>query len=140
MQAVPFGFGVAEQAPVVGLHVPVLQALPDEEQSTGVPETHVSVVRLHVSTPLQAFPSLQFALLVQPQRLVFTVQPPATSLHPSSVQSMPSLHTRAGPPQTPFVHVSGVVQALPSLQLVPFVLTGFEQTPVAVLHEPAVWH
>ena len=32
------------------------------------------------------------------------------------------------------------MQALPSLQVVPLVATGFEQAPVVVLHVPAVWH
>ena len=32
------------------------------------------------------------------------------------------------------------MHALPSLQLVPFVATGFEQAPVVELHVPAVWH
>jgi hypothetical protein len=31
------------------------------------------------------------------------------------------------------------VQALPSLQLVPFVAAGFEHTPVLGLHVPATW-
>ena len=140
LHAVPFGFGVAEHVPFAGLHVPVLQALPDPEQSIDVPETHVSVAVLQVSTPLQALLSLQFALVVQPQALVFTVQPPAASLQPSTVHATPSLQTRAGPPQTPLVQVSGVVQALPSSQVVPFALAGFEHTPVAGLQAPAVWH
>jgi hypothetical protein len=44
------------------------------------------------------------------------------------------------PTHTPDWHVSVCVQALPSLQVVPFVALGFEQTPVAGLHVPAVWH
>jgi hypothetical protein len=32
------------------------------------------------------------------------------------------------------------VQALPSLHVVPFEATGFEQVPVLGLHAPAVWH
>lgn len=32
------------------------------------------------------------------------------------------------------------MQAFPSLQAVPFVLFGFEHTPVEGLHVPAVWH
>ena len=37
-------------------------------------------------------------------------------------------------------HVSPVVHAFPSLQLVPFAFAGFEQVPVAVSHVPATWH
>ena len=44
------------------------------------------------------------------------------------------------PRQTPLEHWSFVVAALPSLQAVPLALNGFEQTPVAVLHVPTVWH
>jgi len=29
---------------------------------------------------------------------------------------------------------------LPSLQLTPLLLAGFEQTPVLLLHVPALWH
>ena len=140
LHPVPLDLGVVEHAPFEGLHVPELQALFSDEQSTAVPETQVSVARLHVSTPLQALLSLQFALLVQPHALVFTVHPPAASLQPSTVQATPSSHTRAGPPHTPLVQVSGVVQALPSLHVVPFVFTGFEHTPVDVLQVPALWH
>jgi hypothetical protein len=42
--------------------------------------------------------------------------------------------------QTPFSQVSVLVHALPSLQLSPSGRAGFEQTPVAGLHVPAVWH
>jgi hypothetical protein len=33
-----------------------------------------------------------------------------------------------------------VVQALPSLHVVPFAFGGFEQTPVPVLQVPTSWH
>jgi hypothetical protein len=46
----------------------------------------------------------------------------------------------AVPPQLPLWHVSLWVQALLPLQLVPFGLLGFEQTPVVVLHVPGSWH
>ena len=39
--------------------------------------------------------------------------------------------------QLPDWQESSVVQALPSLQLVPLGLLGFEQTPVDVSHTPA---
>ena len=44
------------------------------------------------------------------------------------------------PVQVPFWHESLDVQALLSLHDVPFVAFGVEQTPVEVLHVPAVWH
>ena len=40
----------------------------------------------------------------------------------------------------PFWQLSASVQALPSLQVVPFSLGGLEQTPVLGLHVPASWH
>jgi hypothetical protein len=44
------------------------------------------------------------------------------------------------PEQLPLWQASAVVQALPSLQVVPSVLLGFEQLPFAGSHVPAVWH
>jgi hypothetical protein len=44
------------------------------------------------------------------------------------------------PVQTPAWHVSVCVHPLPSLQLAPSVLAGFEQAPVLALHVPASWH
>ena len=43
-------------------------------------------------------------------------------------------------PQNPAVHTSFFVQALPSLQEVPFGLEGCEQVPVPGLQVPATWH
>jgi hypothetical protein len=44
------------------------------------------------------------------------------------------------PVQAPFSHASVWVQALPSLQVVPFAAVGFEQAPVDGLQVPATWH
>jgi len=45
------------------------------------------------------------------------------------------------PAHVPFVHLSPVVHLSPSSQVVPLAFcTGVGQTPVAVLHAPAVWH
>ena len=51
-----------------------------------------------------------------------------------------AVHVTAVPAQRPAWQVSPVVQALPSLHVVPFATTGFEQAPVDGLHVPAVWH
>lgn len=48
--------------------------------------------------------------------------------------------TGLAPLHAPFWHESTWVHALPSLQLVPFVAVGFEQTPVDGLQVPATWH
>jgi hypothetical protein len=63
---------------------------------------------------------------------------PAGSPQLSTVQVIPSLHGVAGPPHTPAVHKSPVVQAFPSLQPVPSIFAGFEQLPLTVSHEPGV--
>jgi hypothetical protein len=50
-------------------------------------------------------------------------------------------HVTAPPPvHVPFWQLSFWVQALLSLQLVPFAAAGFEHAPVLGLHVPAVWH
>ena len=54
---------------------------------------------------------------------------PLVVLHPSTVQGLLSLQSTCAPPHTPAEHVSFIVQALPSLQLVP---VRFEQTPDAL--------
>jgi hypothetical protein len=44
------------------------------------------------------------------------------------------------PVQVPAWQVSVCVHELPSEHELPLALAGFEQTPVAELHDPAVWH
>jgi hypothetical protein len=140
LHAVPFAFGVVVHAPLAGLQVPTLQASSRELQSTPVPGLQAKLERSHVSTPLQALASLQSALLRQPQARGSAVHWAVESLQPSAVQAMPSLQIRAGPPQLPFVQVSGVVQNFPSSHAVPFALFGLLQAPVAGLQLPALWH
>jgi hypothetical protein len=50
------------------------------------------------------------------------------------------VQTTAFPAQVPAVQTSVFVHFWPSSQTVPFALSGFEHTPVVVLHVPAVWH
>jgi hypothetical protein len=51
------------------------------------------------------------------------------------------VHTVAVPGvHVPAWQLSPVVQALLSVQLVPFVAIGFEQKPVPVSQTPATWH
>jgi hypothetical protein len=78
-----------------------------------------------------------------------TVLFPAGSwTHPSVVSHLAVVHTfpssaqvRGGPgTQVPPLQVSVVVQALPSLQDVPFVAGGLEQVPVGGSQVPATWH
>ena len=47
--------------------------------------------------------------------------------------ALPAVHA-------PDWHVSPLVQALPSLHVVPSLAAGFEHMPSAGLHVPATWH
>src|SRR6185295_13182991 len=81
-------------------------------QSGGAPATHPDV-GLHVSTPLQNWPSSQTGGVPGWQ--------PDAGLHVSTpLQALPSLQLTAEPEQVPPVQTSLLVQALPSLQIVPF--------------------
>ena len=82
--------------------------------------------------PVQAVPSVAVGLLHCP---VAIAQLPATWHSSDAVQ------TTAGPPtQAPAMHVSSVVQPLPSLQVVPSVAAGLEQAPVVMSQVPTAWH
>jgi hypothetical protein len=140
LHAVPFAFGTGEQVPFAGLQVPTLQASSRELQLTAVPDLQAKSVKSQVSTPLQALASSQPALFRQPQARGSAVHWAAESLQPSVVQTIPSLQSRAGPPQTPFVQVSGVVQNRPSSHGVAFALFGLLQAPFTGLQAPALWH
>ena len=89
----------------------------------------------HWSPTVQALPSSHvFVLFVNTHR-------PVAGLQASLVQTLPSLQTRGfAPTQIAFWQVSGLVQALPSLQAVASGAGGFEQSPVPVLQVPATWH
>jgi hypothetical protein len=65
---------------------------------------------------------------------------PLGSLQLSTVQAILSSQTTAAPPHTPLLHLSPLVQALPSVHGVSSALFGFEQTPVAGSQLPAAWH
>ena len=90
---------------------------------------------LQTSPVVQALPSSQEAVLsvcVQPVAGVAGVVGAAVAVV--------AVRAAAPPTQTPPLQVSAVVQALPSVQLVPFGLFGFEQMPVPGLQVPASWH
>jgi hypothetical protein len=66
---------------------------------------------------------------------------PVAGLHvPTTWHESLAVQVTGLPPQTPAWQLSLVVQALPSLQLVPLAAFGFEHIPVAGLHVPATWH
>ena len=109
---------------------------------------------LHVSMPVHALVSSQTSgLLWQvplPQisptvqaslslhgAVLFVNTHPLPGLHPSFVQMFPSVHTSDVPGwHAPFWHVSFTVQALPSVQPLPFETGGLEQMPDVVLQTP----
>ena len=143
LQVVPFAAFGFEQVPVPVSQVPATWHGSLAVQATGFEPVHVPFT--HASVCVQAFPSLHAAVLLVFAQAAWGV--PAL-LHTSSVHGLLSLQsvlvvqvqTLAPPTQVPFVQVSGLVQALPSLQVVPFEAFGFEQVPVPGLHVPATWH
>jgi hypothetical protein len=92
----------------------------------------------HVSLRSQALPSLH----VVPFAAVGFVHAPVAGLHvPAAWHWSLAVHvTGFEPAQTPDWQASVCVQALPSLQGVPFDAMGFEHVPVEGLHVPAAWH
>jgi hypothetical protein len=91
---------------------------------------------LHVSAPLHTFPSPQDA----PDASGVCETPPAGS-HESAVHGLPSSTLTCVPlAHVPPWHESAVVQALPSVQAVPFGTAGLEHRPLAASHVPAAWH
>jgi len=94
-------------------------------QVTGMPGMQVPVV-LQISLPLHALPSLQD----EPAAIGVCVTP-ATGSQASAVHGFWSSVATGEPGwQVPVWQVSPAVQALLSVQVVPFDLEGFEQTPV----------
>jgi len=104
--------------------------------TTGLLPVHVPLwqasVRVQALASLQAVPSAFAGLL----------HVPLAVLHiPTSWHWSLAVHTTGLPPvQLPVWQVSVRVQALPSLQVVPSTLFGFEQAPVDVSQVPARWH
>ena len=65
---------------------------------------------------------------------------PVAGLQLSAVQALASLQLMGEPTHVPDEQVSADVQALPSLQVLPLGLVGFEQTPLPGLQTPTMWH
>jgi hypothetical protein len=134
LQVVPFAAFGFEQVPFDGLQVPATWHWSCAAQVTAVP---VQVPLWQASAVVQAFPSLQVVPLVLfgfEQTPFDGLQVPATWHWSSAVQ------VTGIPVQAPPWQASAVVQALPSLQVVPFAAFGFVQTPVDGLQVPATWH
>jgi hypothetical protein len=125
-----------EHAPVDGSHVPAAWHWSEARQATGL--LPLQTPAWQVSVCVQAFPSLQGVPLL----FAGLEHAPVEESHvPATWHWSDAAHaTGFDPVQMPAWQVSVCVQAFPSLHAVPFVLAGFEQTPVAALQEPALWH
>lgn len=120
--------GVLEQV-AVPLHVRVLQV---SLVHVMVVPTQVPVL-LHLSVCVQAMPSSQSAPVLG---VTVHVDVP---LH-ARVLQVSLAHVTVVPAQTPAVHLSPYVQAMPSLHAVVSGAVGFVQAPVPMTHTPATWH
>jgi len=96
-----------------------------------VPPAH-AYVWLQRFVPVQAVPSGAVGFEQVP---VTVLQVPTVWQASCAVQTTGLL-----PVHVPLWHESLCVQALPSLQAVPFARAGFEQAPLVGLHVPTPWH
>jgi hypothetical protein len=136
LQVVPFVLFGFEHMPV-----PVLQTPTSWHWSSAVHTTEFEPTQnpdTQVSVWVQALLSLQ----VVPSVLAGFEHTPVPVLQvPTLWHWSSAVHTTGFEPvQVPDWQVSVWVQALPSLQVVPLVLAGFEHTPVPVLQVPTSWH
>src|SRR5438094_920077 len=133
LHVVPLAFDGFEQVPVEGSHVPATWHWSEAMQVTGLEPVHIPLWQ--VSVWVQALPSLHAVPFVfggLEHTPVLVLQVP-TSWHWSDAVQTTGLE----PVQVPLWQVSVCVQALPSLQVLPSVLFGFEHTPVVVSQVPA---
>jgi hypothetical protein len=114
-QAVLEGFGVRAAHPLAGLHTPAFRHAVSPWQDTAVPWHSPSAPQ--VSPVVQADPSSHPI----PVRGPPPTQAPLLASQVEAFRHMvaPGQVTLTGPAHIPFVHVSGPVQALPSLHDVP---------------------
>ena len=136
LHVAPFALVGFEHTPVEVLQVPSVWHWSDAVQTTGFEP--VQVPDWQVSVWVQALPSLH----VVPFAFAGFEHTPVEVLQIPSVWHWSDAEQTTGfaPLQTPAWQVSVCVQALPSLQVVPFAFAGFEHTPVEVLQIPSVWH
>jgi hypothetical protein len=106
----------AEHCPVVGLHVPITLHVAAAGHVTGLAPTHEPL--WHESVCVHAFPSEHVVPL---GALVCAEHVPDVGSHVPATLHIPDGHTVAGPgAHAPLWQVSPTVQALPSVQVVPF--------------------
>jgi hypothetical protein len=134
-QPVPAAAGVCVTPPLA-LQASTVHGFPSS--TVGATPAWQAPVPLHVSPPLQAFPSEHE---VPAAAGGFEQAPDAGSHVPATWQASLAAHAIGlAPVHAPAWHVSLAVQALPSLHALPLAFTGFEHAPVVVLQVPAAWH
>src|SRR5437879_4354566 len=135
-QAVPSAWFGLEQAPFAGLQTPATWHWSRAVQMTGL--APMQLPAWQVSVCVQASPSEQ----ALPSALSGLEQVPfAGSQTPAAWHWSRAAHTTGFVPvQVPAWQASVCVQALLSLQALPFGLSGFEQVPLAGSQTPATWH
>jgi hypothetical protein len=134
VQLVPAGSSVCE-TPFVGWQASAVHGLPSSV-ATGAPGAHAPDWQVSVS--VQTLPSLHAV----PFAFSGFEQTPVAGLHVPALWHWSLAMQMTGLPaaQVPDWQVSICVQPFPSLHGVPFGFAGFEQTPVAGLQVPALWH
>lgn len=138
LHGVPSSALVGAGQPSGGVQVPGTRHTVGVVHTTAEPGTQAPL--WHLSVAVQTLPSLQgspsgFEGYVHVPVLGSQVAP-ASNWHSVGVVQV----TDVPPPQTPAWQLSPVVQRLPSVQVVPSGLLGFEHSPVAGLHVPTSWH
>jgi hypothetical protein len=136
LHARPSGFVGLEQRPVAESQKPAVWQESIAAQTTGVPLVQRPL--LQVSPCVQPLPSLHVA----PSAFSGFEHAPVTGLQvPTSWHWLCATQTTGCvPTQTPAMHMSTFVHAVPSLHAVPSGLGTFTHVPVAGLHAPAVSH
>src|SRR5262249_13689990 len=136
VQAVPLAFSGLEQVPFAGSQVPASWHWSSAEQTTGL--APVQTPASQVSLCVQALPSVQVVPLAFSglEQVPFAGSQLPACCHWSSAEQTARLALLSLPTR----QASHCVQALPSVQVTPSALLGFEQVPVAGSQVPASWH
>src|SRR5205085_2488917 len=120
------------------LHVPSPLQVPATWHWLGAAQAYAvppQAPAVHTSVFVQATPSLQ----ALPSTLLAKLHVPSPLHVPACWHWLGAAQVYAVPPQTPPVHTSAFVQALPSLHTVPFALLAKLHVP-SPLQVPACWH
>src|SRR5437016_3292735 len=135
-QALPSAWFGLEHVPLAGSQTPATWHWSRAVQMTGL--APMQLPAWQVSVCVQASPSEQ----ALPSALSGLEQVPfAGSQTPAAWHWSRAAHTTGFVPvQVPAWQASVCVQALLSLQALPFGLSGFEQVPLAGSQTPATWH